>query len=153
MACIWCSCSRPPEICVVLSNKRCQKRTCEWQEKSLLPNPSTLLLFTDPCWTSCPCIFQWGRFSVDWLQLFVSYSWGSQVVDIQELTSLVGRLNLVTTYSRRRKNSFARCYKRSCEAITVICLQTLETFLPEYRYHYSLDGNNKFVLCHGLGPI
>ena len=29
MACIWCSCSRPPEVCVVLSNKRCLKRTCE----------------------------------------------------------------------------------------------------------------------------
>ena len=23
MAFLWCSCSRPPEICVVLSNKRC----------------------------------------------------------------------------------------------------------------------------------
>ena len=23
MACIWCSCSRPPEVCVVLFNKRC----------------------------------------------------------------------------------------------------------------------------------
>ena len=23
MACIWCSCSRPPEVCVALSNKRC----------------------------------------------------------------------------------------------------------------------------------
>ena len=35
----------------------------------------------------------------------------------------------------------------------LICLQTLETFLPEYEYYYSLGGNNKFVLCHGLGPI
>ena len=35
----------------------------------------------------------------------------------------------------------------------VICLHTLETFLPEYKYHYSLSGNNMFVLCHGLGPI
>ena len=72
---------------------------------------------------------------------------------VQELTSLVGRLNLVTTYSGRRRNFSARCYKRSCEVITVICLQTLETFLPEYEYHYSIDGNNKFVLCYGLGPI
>ena len=82
---------------------------------------------------------------MDWLQLIMSYSWGSQVVGTKELTSLVRRLNLVTTYSGRRRNFFARCYKRSCEAITVICLQTLETFLPEYEYHYSLNRNNKFV--------
>jgi len=87
------------------------------------------------------------------LSLVVSYSWGSQVEGTQELTSLVRRLILVTTYSGRRRNFSARCYKRTCEVITVICLQTLETFLPEYEYHYSLDGNNKFVLCHGLGPI
>ena len=98
---------------------------------------------------------------------------GYQVVGTQELTSLVGRLNLVTTYSRRRRNSFAickkrsceaitviyllapfaRCKKRSCEAITVICLLALETFLSEYEYHYSLIGNNKFVSRHGLEPI
>ena len=90
---------------------------------------------------------------MDWLQLIVSYSWGSQIVGAQELTSLVRRFNLVTTYLGRRRNFSARCYKRSCEAITVICLLTLETFLPEYEYHYSLSGNNKFVLCHGLGPI
>jgi len=90
---------------------------------------------------------------MDWLSLVVSYSWGSQVEGTQELTSLVRRLILVTTYSGRRRNFSARCYKRTCEVITVICLQTLETFLPEYEYHYSLDGNNKFVLCHGLGPI
>ena len=90
---------------------------------------------------------------MDWLHLVVSYSWGSQVVGTQELTSLVRRLNLVTTYSERRRNSFARYYKRSCEVITLICLLTLKTFLPEYEYHYSLDGNNKFALCHGLGPI
>ena len=29
MAFPQCSCSRPPEICVVLPSKRCQKRTCE----------------------------------------------------------------------------------------------------------------------------
>jgi len=62
----------------------------------------------------------------------------------QELTSLVRRLNLVTTYSRRRKFSFSRCKKRTCEALTVICLLALETFLLEYDYHYSLSGNNKF---------
>ena len=71
----------------------------------------------------------------------------------QELASLMWRLNLVTMYSGRRRNSFARCYKRSCEATTVICLLALETFLPRYEYHYSLSGNNKFVLCHGLEPI
>ena len=87
------------------------------------------------------------------MYLVVSYSWGSQVVGTQELTSLVGRLNLITTYSGRRRNSFARCKKRSCEAITVICFLALETFLLEYEYHYSLSGNNKFVPRHGLGPI
>ena len=71
----------------------------------------------------------------------------------KNLHFLVRRHNLVTMYSGRRRNSFARCYKRSCEAITIICFQTLETFLPEYEYHYYLNGNNKFVLCHGLGPI
>ena len=90
---------------------------------------------------------------MDGLHLVVSYSWGSQVVDTQELTSLVGRLNLFTTYSGRRRNSFARCKKRSCEATTVICLLALETFLPEYEYHYSLSGINKFVLRDGLGPM
>ena len=87
------------------------------------------------------------------LHLVVLYSWGSQAVGTQELTSLVRRLNLVTTYSGRWRNSFTRCKKRSCEALTVICLLALKTFLPEYEYHYSLNGNNKFVLCHGLGPI
>ena len=58
MACIWCSCSRPPEVCVVLSNKRCLKRTCEWQEKSLLPHLATPMLSSDSFWTSCPCFFQ-----------------------------------------------------------------------------------------------
>ena len=90
---------------------------------------------------------------MDWLQLIVSYSWGSQVVGTQELASLVRRLNLVTTYLERRRNFSTRCYKRTCEAIAVICLHTLETFLPENEYHDSLNGNNKFVLCHGLGPI
>ena len=87
------------------------------------------------------------------LHLVVLYSWGSQIVGIQELTSLVERLNIVTMYLGRRRNSFVRCKKRSCEALTVICLLALETFLPEYEYHYSLNRNNKFVLCHGLGPI
>ena len=90
---------------------------------------------------------------MDWLHLVVSYSWGSQVGRTQELASLVGRLNLVTTYSGRRRNSFSRCKKRSCEALTVICLLALETFLPEYEHHYSLNGNNKLVLCNGLRPI
>ena len=90
---------------------------------------------------------------MDWLQVCMSFFWGCLFLGAQELTSLAGKLNLVTTYSGRRRNFSARCYKRSCEAVIVICLQTLETFLPEYEYHYSLDGNNKFVLCHGLGPI
>jgi hypothetical protein len=90
---------------------------------------------------------------VDGLHLVVSYSWASQVVSTQELTSLVERLNLVTTYSERRRNFFARCKKRSCEALTVICLLALETFLPGYDYHYSLNGNSKFVLRNSLGTI
>jgi len=90
---------------------------------------------------------------VDWLGLVVSHPWGCLFLGAQELISLAGRLNLVTTYSRRRRNFSRRCYKRTCEVITVICLQTLENFLAGYEYHYSLDGNNKFVLCHSLGPI
>ena len=81
---------------------------------------------------------------MDGLHLVVSYSWGSQVVDTQELTSLVGRLNLFTTYSGRRRNSFLRCKKRTCEAVTDICLLALETFLPGYEYSYSQSGDNKF---------
>ena len=77
---------------------------------------------------------------MDGLHVVVLYSWGSRVGSTQELTSLVGILNLVTTYSGRRRNSFARCKKRSCEALTVICLLALETFLPEYDYDYSLSG-------------
>ena len=88
-----------------------------------------------------------------WLNLIVSYSWSSLVETTQELTSLAGKLDLATMYFGRRRSYSRRCYKRTCEVITVICLHTLETFLPEYEYHYSLDGNNKFVLCHGLGPI
>ena len=90
---------------------------------------------------------------MDWLSLVVSYSWSSQVETAQELTSLAGKLNLVTTYSGRRRSFSRRCYKSTCGVITVICLHTLETFLPGYIYHYSLDGNNKFVLCHSLGLI
>ena len=90
---------------------------------------------------------------MDWLSLVVSYSWSSQVETAQELTSLAGKLNLVTMYSGRKRNFSTRCYKRTCEALTVICHLALETFLSEYEYHYSLSGNNKFVLCHGLGPI
>jgi len=90
---------------------------------------------------------------VDWLSLIMSYSWSSQVETTQELTSLAGKLDLATMYFGRRRNFSARCYKRSCKAITVIYLLTFETFLPECEYHYSLSGNNKFVLCHGLGLI
>ena len=90
---------------------------------------------------------------MDWLNLVVSYSWSSQVETTQDLTSLAEKLDLATTYLGRRRSFSRRCYKRTCEVITVICLQTHETFLPEYEYHYSLSGNNKFVLCHGLGPI
>ena len=78
------------------------------------------------------------------LHLVVSYSWDFQDGSTQELTSLVGRLNLVTTYSGRREVPLSRCKKRTCEALTVICLLALETFLPEYDYHYFLSGNNKF---------
>ena len=90
---------------------------------------------------------------MDGLHVVVLYCWGSRVGSTQELTSLVGILNLVTIYSGRRRNSFARCKKRSCEALTVIYLLALETFLSGYKYHYSLSGNSKFVLCNGLGLI
>ena len=90
---------------------------------------------------------------MDWLSLIVSYSWSSQVETAQELTFLAGKLNLATTYSGRRRSFSRKCYKRTCEVITVIYLQTLKTFLLEYEYHYSLSGNNKFVPRHGLGPI
>ena len=86
-------------------------------------------------------------------RLVVSHPWGCLFLGAQELTSLAGRLNHVTTYSGRRRSFSRRCYKSTCEVITIICLHTLETFLPGYMYHYSLDGKNKFVLCHSLGPI
>ena len=90
---------------------------------------------------------------MDWLSLVVSHPWGCLFLGAQELISLEEKLNLATTYSGRRRSFSRRCYKRTCEVITVICLHTLETFLPEYVYHYSLNGNNTFVLCHGLGLI
>ena len=77
---------------------------------------------------------------MDWLSLVGSHPWGCLFLDAQEPTSLVRRFNLVTKYSGRRRNFSARCYKRTCEAITVICLHTLETFLPEYEYIISLMG-------------
>ena len=82
---------------------------------------------------------------MDWLHLVVSCFWYFQDDgSAQELTSLVWRLTLVTTYSGRRGISLSRCKKRTGEALTVICLLALETFLPGYEYHYSLSGNNKF---------
>src|SRR6185295_16437838 len=99
------------------------------------------MLSSDPFWTSCPCIFQSCRFFIDGLGLVVSHPWDCLFLGAQELTSPVRRLNLVTTYSGIRRNFSARCYKRPCEAITVIFLQTLKSFLPEYKYHYSLNGN------------
>ena len=77
-----------------------------------------------------------------WVESSCVTSMGFPGCEYPRTASLVGRLNLVITYSGRTRNFSARCYKRSCEAITVICLQTLETFLPEYEYHYSLNGNN-----------
>jgi len=49
------------------------------------------------------------------------------------MASPVKRLNLVATYSGRRRNSFSRSKKRTCEALTVIYLLALETFLLEYE--------------------
>ena len=83
---------------------------------------------------------------MDWLRLIVSCPWDFQDGSSQEMASPVNRLNLITTYSGRSRNFFSRCKKRTCEAFTIICLLALETFLPEYEYHYSLSGNNKFVL-------
>ena len=90
---------------------------------------------------------------MDWLGLVVSHPWGCLFLGAQELTSLAGKLDLTIAYLGRRRSFSRRCCKRTCEVITVICLHTLENFLPEYKYHYSLNGNNKFVFCHGLGPI
>jgi len=70
----------------------------------------------------------------------VSYSWDFQYGSTQELTSLVRRLNLITMYSGRSRNSFAKCKKRTFEVLIVIFLLALETFLPEYDYDYSLSG-------------
>ena len=147
MAFSWCSqleSSRPPDICrfppvkdarrVLVSDKgnlcclTLQPRCSQPVHSEHHPPRTTLE----------------GGFSVDWLPLVVSYSWDFQDGSPQELTSLVKRLNLVATYSGRRRNSFSRCKKRTCEALTVICLLALENFLPEYEYHYSLSGNNKF---------
>jgi len=66
--------------------------------------------------------------------LVVSYSWVFQDGSSQEMPSPVKRLNLVATYSGRRRNSFSRCKKRTYETLTVICLLALESFLPEYKY-------------------
>ena len=88
-----------------------------------------------------------------WVESCCVTSLGLPISRCPRTASLVGRLNLVTKCSGRRRNFSARCYKRTCDVITVIYLHALETFLPEYEYHYSLNGNNKFVFCHGLGPI
>ena len=77
---------------------------------------------------------------MDWLSLVMSHPWGCLYLGAQELTSLVRRLNLVTTYSGRRRNFSARCYKRTCEAVTVICLHTLETFLQNMSIIIPLMG-------------
>ena len=87
------------------------------------------------------------------LSLVVSHPWGCLFLGAQKLTSLVGKLDLATKCSGRKRNFSARCYKRTCEVITIICVHTLVAYLPEYKYLYSRNGNNKFVLCHGLGPI
>jgi len=60
------------------------------------------------------------------------------------MASPVKRLFFVVTYSGRRRNSFSRCKKRTCEAVTDICLLALETFLPGYEYSYSQSRDNKF---------
>ena len=75
--------------------------------------------------------------------MVVSYSWVFQDGISQEMASPVKRLNLIVMYSRRRRNFFARCKKRTCEALTVICLLALEIFLPEYGFGYSRSRNNK----------
>ena len=90
---------------------------------------------------------------MDWLGLVVSHPWGCLFLGAQEQTSLAGKLDLAITYSGRKRSFSRRCYKRTCEVITVICLHTLVAYLPEHEYLYSRNGNNKFVLCHGFGPI
>jgi len=60
----------------------------------------------------------------------VSYSWAFQDGSSEEMACPVKGLNLVATCSGRRGNFFSRCKKRTCEALTVICLLALETFPP-----------------------
>ena len=67
---------------------------------------------------------------MDGLHLIVSYSWDFQNGSTQELTFMVGRFNLFTTCSGGKEISLSRCKKRTCEALTVICLLALETFFP-----------------------
>ena len=90
---------------------------------------------------------------MDWLNLVVSYSWSSQVETAQELTSWRGSLILPQRILGEGEVSPEDATRVLCEVITIICLHILVTFLPGYMYHYSLSGNNKFVLCHGLEPI
>jgi len=84
-----------------------------------------------------------GRIFKELSGLVVSYSWVFQDGSSQEIACPVKRLSLVTTYSGRRRTPFSKCKKRTCEALTIICLLALETFLPEYGYCYSQSGSNK----------
>ena len=88
-----------------------------------------MLLPTDPFGASCPCNYLGGKFSVDGLHLVVSYSWDFENGSSQEMACMVTGLVLVAMYSRRKRNSFSRYKKRTCKALTVICLLALETFL------------------------
>ena len=96
-----------------------------------------------PFWASCPCSYKGGRNFKELNGLVVSYSWVFQDESSQEMACPVKGLNLIATYSGRRRNSFSRCKKGTCEALTVICLLALEIFLPWYEYSYSQSGNNK----------
>ena len=72
--------------------------------------------------------------------LVVSHPWGCLFLGAQELTSLAGRLDLATIVLWEKEKFLRRCYKRTCEVITVICLHTLVAYLPEYKYLYSRNG-------------
>ena len=139
MALNWCSLlksSRPPD------RSRCSPasgatRVLASNKDFALPRPASMQLPPQPSWVSCPCSYKSGRNFKELSSLVVSYSWVFQDRSSQAMACPVKKLNFVATYSGRRRNSFSRCKKRTCEALTIICLLVLESFLPGYGYSYS----------------
>ena len=91
------------------------------------------------------------RFLSRWVESCCVTSLGCLFLGAQELTSLAGKLDLTTKCLGRKRNFSARCYKRTCEVITVICLHTRVAYLPKYEYLYSRNGNNKLYFITASG--